>query len=285
MRKYIVILTIGILALGVCSCRRGQENPEDVRFAMRQDVVFTASASGYVSKATDSALEDGDAIGIFAQEPINAFNVKGTVTAGNVTTASPVKWELNQREATRFAAYLPYDPALGEGDYEFVIKADQSGYPAYQASDLRYAVSDALPGNSVDFKFQHALCKLVVVMELPDVEVESVVTKEVVTGARLNMVDGNVEAIETMKGQVIMGKAVEANGGQGHVAILVPQVGSLGLTVTLKGGTVIDAVPLSSVILDPGMAYKAVVGLTGTFKLSVTDWDDDGEIPYIVKGQ
>lgn len=279
MRKYIVILTIGILALGVCSCRRGSENPEDVRFAMREDVVFTASASGYVTKASDSALEDGDAIGIFALEPINSFNVKGTVTGGKVTTAAPVKWELNQTKPTRFAAYLPFDAGLGATDYEFSVKANQSSYSAYQASDLRYAVVDARPGNAVDLKFQHALSKLVVVMEMPDVEVESVVTSEVVTGTKLNLVDGNVEA-QTLKGQVTLGKATDANGGLGHVAIMVPQSGSIGLKVTLKGGTEIDATPISATVLEPGIAYKAIVGLAGTFKLSVIDWADDGVIPF-----
>lgn len=279
MRKYIVIFTLGILALGVCSCRRGAENPDDVRFALREDVVFTASASGYVTKASDSALENGDAIGIFALEPINAFNVKGTVTGSNVSTEFKVKWELNQTKPTRFAAYMPYDAVLGATDYEFSVKADQSSYAAYQASDLRYAVVDARPGNPVDLIFQHALSKLVVVMEDPDVEVESVVTTDVVTGAKLNLVDGNVEA-QTLKGKVTLGKAVEANGGLGHVAIMVPQSGSIGLKVTLKGGTEIDATPISATVLEPGIAYKAIVGLAGTFKLSVLDWADDGEIPF-----
>jgi hypothetical protein len=113
--------------------------------------------------------------------------------------------------------------------------------------------------------------------------VESVVTGELVTGVKLNLVDGNVEGT-ALKGTVAMGKAVAANGGEGHVAILVPQKGVFPLTVTLKGGTTINAVMPSTVTLMPGMAYKAVVGLTGTFKLTVTDWADDGEMPYINKG-
>ena len=283
MRKYIVIF-LGILALGVCSCRRGKENPEDVRYAMREDVVFTASASGYVTKATDSALEDGDRLGIFALDPIDAVNVAGTVKGGKVTTAVPVKWELNQKQATRFAAYMPYLDNLGGMDVVFNVKADQSTYAAYSASDLRYAVADALPGSEVALKFQHALSKLVVVMETQDVEVQSVTTGEVVTGLTLNMVDGNVEAT-TLRGSVTMGPAVQANGSVGHVAILVPQKDVFPLTVTLKGGSVIEATMPTTVTLQPGIAYKATIGLTGTFKLEVTDWADDGQIPYIIKGQ
>ena len=279
MRKYIVILTIGILALGVCSCRRGKENPEEVKYNMREDVVFTASASGYLTKASDSALEDGDAIGIFALEPINAYNVKGTVTGSKVSTDYRVKWELNQTKPTRFAAYLPYNANLGATDYSFSVQADQSTYAAYQASDLRYAVVDTRPGNAVDLKFQHALSKLVVVMEVPDIEVQSVLAEDVVTGLKLNLVDGNVEPEALLKGQVTFGKAVEANGGTGYTAIMVPQNGSIGVKVTLKEGLVIDAKPETATSLEPGIAYKATVGLTGTFILSVTDWADDGEIP------
>ena len=40
-----------------------------------------------------------------------------------------------------------------------------------------------------------------------------------------------------------------------------------------------------TITLEPGIAYKATIGLTGTFKLEVTDWADDGQIPYIIKGQ
>ena len=281
MRKYLVI-SIAILALGVCSCRRGAETPEEVRYSIREDVVFTASATGYLTKASDSALEDGDAMGLFALDPINAVNVKGTVKGRDVTTAVPVKWELNQTKISRFAAYMPYRENLGEEDLSFSVSPDQVSYEGYAASDLRYAVTDARPGNPVDLIFQHALCKLVVVMEVPDVEVESVVTGEVATGGTLNLVDGNfVPGAE--KGTVSLGPAVQANGGIGHTAILVPQEGSFPLKVTLKGGTVIDAVMESPSSFLPGIAYKATVALTGTFKVGVTDWDDDGVIPYINK--
>lgn len=251
---------------------------------MREDVVFTASASGYVTKATDWALEDGDEIGIFALDPIDAYNVKGTVKGGKVATATPVKWEFNQKQVSRFAAYMPYVENLDRMNLWFNIKADQSTYAAYSASDLRYAVADARPGNPVELKFQHALSKLVVVMETQDVEVQSVVTGEIVTGLTLNIVDGNVEPTD-LKGTVTMGPAVDANGGTGHTAILVPQKGVFPLKVTLKGGSVIEATMPKTVTLEPGIAYKATIGLTGTFKLEVTDWADDGQIPYIIKGQ
>lgn len=254
---------------------------------MREDVVFTASASGYVTKASDSALENGDAIGIFALEPINEFNVKGTVKDGKVTLAHAVKWELNQTYVSRFVAYLPFNESLQQRDmdYGFTVKADQSQYSAYQASDLRYAVTDARPGKTVDLKFQHALSKLVVVMETPDVEVESVVTTEVDLGVKLNLADGNLMEVQPVRGAVTLGKAVDANGGTGHVAIMAPQNAAMGFTVTLKDGQVIEARPANAIKLESGIAYKATVGLTGTFTVSVTDWSDDGVIPYIIKGQ
>lgn len=250
---------------------------------MRNDVEFTASISDFLTKASDSALEDG-VIGIFALEPINALNVEGTMS-GNKVTIPPksVKWELNQTKPTRFIGYMPYDAGLGTTTYEFSVQADQSTPAAYKASDLCYAVTDARPGDGdkplpVDLRFQHALSKLVVVMEVPDVEVQSVVAVDLVTGLKLNLVDGFVEP-QTLKGQVIFGKAEEANGTVGHTAILVPQSGKIGLRVALKGGTIIDATPAAAAVLEPGIAYKATVALTGTFKLSVTDWADDGVIP------
>ncbi len=279
MRKYIFIL-LSILTLGVCSCRRGTDTPEAARYAMRENVVFTASASGYVSKATDTALEDGDQMGIFALDPIDVLNVLGTVKGSSVNLQTPIKWELKQEQVTRFVAYMPYDQGLSGMDYAFYVKADQREYSSYAASDLRYAITDSRPGGSVDFLFQHALSKLTVVME-DGAQIQSVTTGELVIGAKVNLVDGSA-SLTTQNGKITMGKAVAGNGGTGHVAIIVPQQGLFPLEITLATGQTVKCQLDSPATFEPGIAYKATIGLDGDkvcFKRSVTDVADGGAIP------
>jgi len=281
MRKYIVI-SLGILVLGVCSCRRGTVNPEEERFRMREDVAFAASASPYLTKASDTAVEDGDAIGIFALDPIDVMNVKGEVKAGAVTPQIPVKWELDQKVATRFAAYMPYTDESVTLDNLFYVQPDQSTAERYFQSDLRYAVTDALPGCKVEFLFQHALSKLIVEMGNGQA-IRSVITGDLALNARLNMVDGSLEP-GSFRGSVTLGKAVAKNGGKGFVAILVPQSGNFPLNVILESGQAIQATLDASVTIEPGVAYIATVGpVSGNearFSLSITDWGDGGEMSY-----
>ena len=249
---------------------------------MRPDVVFTASAAGYFTKASDGALEDGDVIGIFAMDPLDVANVKGTVAGRSVTPQVPVKWELNQKKPTRFAAYMPYDGTLASWNSTFYVKPDQSVYSSYAQSDLRYSVCDAKPESQVDFLFQHALSKLVVVMGDGEA-IKSVTTGELALNATLNLVDGSL-APGNYKGPVTLGKAVEANGGRGFVGILVPQSGTFPLNVTLESGQTIQATLADAATLESGVAYLATVGQGDggavRFTLSVIPWGDGGQMSY-----
>lgn len=287
MRKYIVILTLGILALGVCSCRRSQVTPDEVVMSMREDVVFTASTAGYVTKASDASLEDGDTMGIFALEPLNYLNVKGTVSGTSVTPETPVKWQLDQTVTTRFVAYLPYEAQLAAVDYQFSVQADQSAYSGYQASDLRIAITDVRPGKAVDLVFNHALSKLIVdaTCKDPSEEVTAVETAEVVVGAQVNLVDGSLPEVEAVKGTVKVGKAVPANGGEGFVAILPPQTGLFPLKLTLSSGRTVDCTLEKPAVFEPGFAYKATILVPREegkvyFSLSIADWENGGVMPY-----
>jgi len=286
MRKSFFILTVGLLAMGVCSCRRARITPEEVRDTMREDVVFTAATSGYVTKASDAALEDGDSFGIFAMDPLNVLNVKASLSGGKVQPERPVKWELGQSHATRFAALMPYRDGVSGLDCDFSVQTDQRSYQAYSASDLRLSVVDVKPGNPVDFLFQHVLCKLIVNVSglAAGDEVSAVETGRLQTSLRLNLVDGSMQA-GAEQGSVQLGPAVTANGGQGFVAVLVPQSGLLPLMVRLKSGQTVSCVPEAPVTLASGFAYRADIALTPgagevSFKLGIADWADGGLMPF-----
>lgn len=271
MNKLPFIVSLGILVLGAVSCRRGVETPQAAVEAMMEDVVFTASSTDFLTKASDSSLEEKDEIGIFALDPIDAANVKGKVAqGGKVQPEVPIKWALKQTRPTRFAAYMPYDQALTAADYRFFVKQNQKAPEDYSASDLRYAVADTRPGDVVDFKLQHALSKLIVVME-DDSEIESVTTaSEVVIGAGLNLVDGSIEP-DPKKGTVSFG----------HEAIFIPQEGLFPLKIKLKNGEELERRLKVPATFESGIAYRAVIGLHDiTFTVSITDWSDGGMMEY-----
>ena len=249
--------------------------------ALMEDVVFTASSSGYLSKASDSALEETDVIGIYALDPIDALNVKGYVApGGKVEPQVPVKWGLKQSRPTRFSAYMPFAGGLTGVDYRFYVQQDQKTYESYAASDLRYAVADTRPGDVVDFRMQHTLSKLVVVME-DGSEISGVSTSaDIELGVGLNLVDGSLSR-DTKKGIVNFGKATKDNGDEGFVAIIVPQEGLFPLDVTLPSGEKLQRTLKEPVKFDSGMAYKAVISYDHiNFRISVTPWANGGDMEF-----
>ena len=61
MRKIIVAISLGIIALGLCSCRRDETTPAEVKEDLQQrEVVFTASGKDYAVKSSDSGFDGGD---------------------------------------------------------------------------------------------------------------------------------------------------------------------------------------------------------------------------------
>ena len=282
MRKYICIFAFGILALG--ACRRSALTPEEAGESLRKDVVFTADASQFTTRATDSALESGDEVGIFALEPIGRLNVKASVNGNKLAPETPVKWRLGQSEVNRFIAYLPYQNDLSSQKLEFNVKADQRQWSAYSASDLRFAVVDARPESDVHFLFQHALCKLIVVPT--GATVESIATSSpVVLGASVDL-GANQVSVTSNSGTLQLGKAVSGNGGTGWVGILPPQTGLFPLTVKTKDGRSISCKLESPATFEPGFAYRADITIPSqgsadvTFKLTVVDWADDGTVSF-----
>ena len=133
--KKVSLFALLVISLAAASCRLGvmQEARKPA-----EPVSFTASLNGFDVKATDSALETGDQVGIFAGDPISVANVKATVSGSVLTPDNPIYWEKGQLKNTTFAAYLPYSASLNSSTSSFSVKADQSTYSAYQASDLRW---------------------------------------------------------------------------------------------------------------------------------------------------
>ena len=277
--KKIIALSLGtLLVLTAVSCRRKSTPvPEEV------PVTFTASMDGYQVKATDVSFEDGDAIGVFALDPFDRINVRGTVTGSSVNLATPFNWE-NIEKAVFLGCY-PYDANLRDVNWSFTVRTDQRTYAEYRNSDLRSAKTQADRGSTVALAFQHRLSKLTVnaVCEDASDEVTAVTLGNLVIDARVDLTAPSAQA-GSNRADIKAGKATSANGNTGFVAILVPQtLTRLPLTVTTKNGQTLTFEPASPLKFEEGYAYKADVTVPKpetpatplTFTYSVTDWEDD----------
>lgn len=279
--KKILALSLGALVVLVsASCRRKSASPEEKK---PLPVTVTASMDGYQAKATDVSFEDGDAIGVFALDPFDRINVRGTVTGSSVTLATPFNWE--KIEKAVFLGCYPYDAALKGVNLNFSVRTDQRSYEGYKASDIRSARTQASRGSTVNLVFRHRLSKLTVsaVCEDSTDEVAAVTLGNLLVEATIDLAAPSVAA-GTNRADIKAGKATSANGNTGFVAILVPQeLTKLPLTVTMKDGRELTFQPAAPLKFEEGYAYMAEVTIPKaqtpaetplTFTFSVTEWED-----------
>ena len=106
--KKVLLALAAVAALFAVSCTKKME---PVLSGEARPVHFKAELKyQFDTKATATAFQNGDEIGIFAGTPITRYNVKGTVgtDGSSVEVASPIYWQAGQTAATTFAAYFPY---------------------------------------------------------------------------------------------------------------------------------------------------------------------------------
>ena len=84
--KKVLYAALAALALAACS------KQESVRPVQQGEVRFTTNIQTYTVKATDTAFENNDEIGIFAGAPISKNNVKAVVTGTSLIPVTPIKW-------------------------------------------------------------------------------------------------------------------------------------------------------------------------------------------------
>ena len=250
---------VALLALTAC----GQNNkvtPE------RKAISFRAGVSQYVTKATDTAFENGDQISLFAGSPVGASNVKLTVDGTALVPEQTVYWGLEQTSATDFTAIYPYG-SYSSASANLTVGLDQSDPVVFKASDFMKASVSAAPSDgAVVLPFKHAMSKLVVkitnntVNEVEGVRLSDVYTTLIANGA------ADAATISAYKGS------------NGFELIVAPQTSKPVLTVVTRAG---DYVFEGSIEIAAGT--KGTIELTmedrpdptpdpATFTFTVSDW-------------
>lgn len=284
--KHISHLFFGFVALCavLASCNREEDTLQQNKY-----ISFQASVGKYQVKATDTAFEKGDEVGLVVGEPLNIYNEKLTWDGSALKPAQPISWgETAKNQKVQFAAYYPYQETPSpedKADLEFTVRPDQSTHAGYTASDLMVALTEATPAaETVRLSFEHLLSKVVIKIENHlDVGISEVYMGDVYGKIWVDINDSPEP--HGSKGTIKAGK-VTVNGEEAWALIVVP---AANLNPTLMIITT-DQKQYTYTIDNPiefrnGRRYGASVVLDEDaiftdFTSDITDWVDDADLQF-----
>ena len=278
-----IFLTV-LAAAALCACSNKEQLPQSVNPAAGTAVRFETRT--YTLKSSDTGLDNGDKVGIFALAPINRQNVEATVagTALEIAAENTIYWGKDQTEETQFIAYYPYAEGLAlNTPVPFAVKADQSTAANYQASDLMGGGAKSAPKTeAVVFELEHKLSKVVVKVDnkVATETVASVSLDKMILDATLTIGEDDF-AIGTTEG---IQKAFRPDAAKDEFELIViPQSAQPKLVVTMVSGKTYTFSLAAAATFKPGKKATAEVEITAaepsaspaSFSFSVKNWEDD----------
>ncbi len=173
MRKFCLALAAFFLVL---ACDKTQPAPEpqptpDPTPAVQEQIPIRISLSSF-TKATDSAYESGDAVGLYvvnegaslAASGNQADNVAFTFDGSQWKSATTLYWKDNTTKAS-FYCYYPHSGSPADiKALPFSVKQNQSAQSDYKASELLWGCKkDVAPtSNAVEISTNHRMSNLLV---------------------------------------------------------------------------------------------------------------------------
>lgn len=253
----------------------------------KREVKFSASVGSFQVKATDTEFEGGDAIGLFAFDPIYVNNVRLTFQDGALVPDEPVYWggEQLMDQSTLFCAYYPFSLDRYDTHFVFDVQEDQSTHEAYTASDLMFASTYATPAQGeVNLNFVHKLAKLVLDI---DNKLDSDPIAEVFLGNVYKTFSGYITEPDYLdwygdKVYLKTAKGVNAAGETVWSVIVPPQYAEPSIMVITESGKEYVYQSTDGVAFFPSKRYSAHVVIDETsiateFSATIHDWIDADE--------
>lgn len=293
--RVLFIAALAGLVLGACT---REENLEPQKRAIR----FTTNLGAYVTKATDTNFEEGDAVSLFAEDPINALNVKMTFQGDELVPETVVSWpeDMPASQYANFFAVYPY-----RQDWEdlsdlsvFSVNADQSTHELYTASDLLGASYMAYPDcQTVPLNFTHRLARLRVYAYSDDITdpIKDVYVSGAYGKVRLLLFHSMSVYTVGEKGTVRAAKVDESVYTYGDYSeyqsewsvILPPQQIDFKLVLVTESGKqyAFVANSWSQIYMESAHLYTASVrisdsSVTADETVQVTDWTADNDVQF-----
>ena len=252
--KKIFTLLAAMAAMVSCS-----NNVEDVPTIPEADKLPINIATT-LTRATDSAFEVGDKVGIFVVNEPNALKASGNhvdnmgfTYSTTWTPDTPIYW-LDQTTRADFYCYYPYAEVANTAAHTFATKADQSSLANYKASEFLWGKTAGVAPTeeAVNITTNHTFSNIVVILKAGEgwstsawaEATKSVKVCNVKTEATINLSTG----VATATGAIT--SVSPYNEGTQYRALIVPQ--------TTEDGALIQAVvDGTTYTLSRAMTFKA----------------------------
>ncbi len=248
----------------------------------RKELVITATIEDFNSRATDTAFEEGDAIGLHlvTSTKLHLNNSKFTYSGGKFTSSKPRYWHEDDNEVAQIIAYSPYyvKGTFSEvNGYSVEVKADQSTEAAYKSTDLMIAQVSAAPTkNAINLPFKHMLAKMVLVIDNPNNEkITSISVSNLSDVATYKYDEQRIVASNTKTN--VTPASVTINGKQCYVLIVAPQVVKDSMVAIVAESGKQFYFPATETTFESGKAYTATLSLanethSAQFTPTISDW-------------
>ncbi|MBP5488103.1 MAG: fimbrillin family protein [Bacteroidales bacterium] len=265
-----------LAAAALCSCSK------KVTVITVDEVFFTASVKAYNTKASGSALADGEQVRIMAGSPIDATAV-GTVLGRDLTFDVPLNWTRGQKASTTFAAVYQAGKvadAAASLSYD-LLSGGRHDY--YSHDSFLAAVRTAAPHETVNLEFGHPFSKIVLNIQnnLSGETVTKVTVRDVVMKGTVDLNAGKLR----LTGPRESFEAVNVSIGS-YAAVVMPQTAAPLISITTNKGSVYNFALDAPFVFEPGCAYSADITLSAgqftpaTFTFTASSWEDGGTLNY-----
>lgn len=258
---------------------------------------ITATPAGGFTKATDTAFEQGDAVGVFGfKSDLSLWlnNAKFTKAESGFDADKEYYWYEGD-EVGRVVGIYPYNAdysgeKLSAEGVEFCVKSDQRTHAGYTASDLMVATKEVVPTEeSVVLEFDHLLSKIVI-----DINNQ---TSEEISEVMLDGVKGNYTfalsgcQLSGGEGTIKAGKLATASEGytDTYVLIIPPQTVAPKLVMTTADQMQYTYNADEEVVFGVGKVRHLTVTITEEsisteFDAIVNDWSADEDVEFSQQG-
>ena len=174
MKRQILYIGMALSVMAFASCSSDNDVTEVPKSAKETPMTFDVHHPSQ-TRATASAFEEGDRIGLYVAEASSPLEMSGnlvnnealTLTAGKWTPSRNLFWDEGQYNAY---AYYPYMKVESIEDQDIEVATDQSlpgeggSMSPYEASDLLYAQTKGVAASAspVSLTFRHLMSRLTI---------------------------------------------------------------------------------------------------------------------------
>ena len=252
--KKLFTLMAAVAAMVSCS-----NNVENVPTTPETNLL-PINISTTLTRATDSAFEAGDKVGIFVVNEPNALAASGNhvdnmgfTYSTKWTPDAPIYW-LDQTTKADFYCYYPYAEGVSTTAHTFATKADQSTLANYKASEFLWGkVAGVAPTEeAVNITTNHTFSNALVILKPGDGFTEeslAAATKSVkICGVKTNATIDLATGVATANGNATEVTPYLENGQ--YRALIVPQT-------TAEGALIVVTVDGVDYTLSRSMTFKA----------------------------